>query len=59
MFSMFSLEDDDSVREIAAVYRFTSAEVGEYYLLVNRNIGRTRRRFEKARRLLDEMSDVE
>ena len=54
-----SIEADLCVREIATVYRFTPAEVGEYYLRVNRNTGRTRKRFEKARKLLDVMSDVE
>lgn len=54
-----SIEDDSCVREVAAVYRFTPAEVGEYYLRVNRNKGRTTRRFDKARKLLDAMSDVE
>jgi len=47
------------VEEIAAVCRFTPAEVGEYYIRVNRDAERTRRRFEKARKLLDEMSDME
>ena len=57
--SRFSIEDDPCVRDIAAAYQFTPAEVGEYYLRANRNTGRTRRRFEKARELLDAMSDVE
>jgi phage gp36-like protein len=47
------------VREVAAAYRFDPTEVAEYYLRVNQNAERTRRRFEKARKLLDEMSDVE
>ena len=57
--SRLSVEDDDGVREIAAVYRFTTVEVAEYYLRVNRDTERTKKRFEKARKLLDEMSDVD
>ena len=54
-----SIEDDLSIRDIATAYRFTPTEVGEYYIRVDQNADRTRRRFQKARKLLDEMSDVE
>jgi len=47
------------VREIAATFQFTPDEVGAYFSLVNQDAKRTRRRFEKARKLLDTMSDVE
>jgi len=55
----FSLEHDPQVIEIAAAFQFTPSEVAVYYLRANRDTERTRRRFEKARRLLDGMSDVE
>jgi len=54
-----SLEHDLQVKEIAAAFQFTPNEVAAYYVRVGRNAGRTRRRFEKARKLLDGMSDVE
>ena len=55
----FSLERDPQVEEIATAFQFTPSEVAVYYLRVNRDTKRTRRRFEKARKLLDGMSDVE
>lgn len=55
----FSLEHDPQVKDIAAALQFTPSEVAAYYFQVNRDAGRTRRRFEKARKLLDDMSDVE
>lgn len=54
-----SFENHVQVREIAAAFQFTPGEVGAYYSRVNQNVERTRRRFEKARKLLDGMSDVE
>jgi hypothetical protein len=57
--SRLSIDDGACAREVAAAYRFDPTEVAEYYLRVNQNAERTRRRFEKARKLLDEMSDVE
>jgi len=58
-FYQFSLEHHNLVEEIAAAYQFTPSEVGAYYFRVNQDLERTRRRFEKARKLLDDMSDVE
>lgn len=58
-FYPFSLEHHNRVREIAATYQFTPSEVGSYYFRVSQDLERTRRRFEKARKLLDDMSDVE
>jgi hypothetical protein len=55
----FSLEHDPQVKEIATAFQFTPSEVAAYYVRVNQNTERTRRRFEKARKLLDDMSDVE
>lgn len=55
----FSFERDLQVNEIAATFQFTPGEVSAYYFRVNQDAGRTRRRFEKARKLLDGMSDVE
>ena len=55
----FSLEHDPRVEDIATTFQFTTSEVAVYYLRVNRDTERTRRRFEKARKLLDGMSDVE
>lgn len=55
----FSLEHDLQVNEIATTFQFTPSEVAAYYVRVNKDAGRTRRRFEKARNLLDGMSDVE
>jgi hypothetical protein len=55
----FSLEHDLQVNEIATTFQFTPSEVAAYYVRVNKDAGRTRRRFEKARKLLDGMSDVE
>jgi len=47
------------VKEIATGFQFTPSEVGAYFARVNQDVERTRRRFEKARKLLDGMSDVE
>ena len=58
-FCRLSLEHDLQVNEIATAFQFTPDEVAAYYFRVNQDTGRTRRRFEKARKLLDDMSDVE
>ena len=54
-----SFEHHAQVREIATAFQFTPDEVDAYYSRVNQDAERTRRRFEKARMLLDAMSDVE
>lgn len=58
-FRLSSLDHDLQVKDIAAAFQFTPGEVAAYYFGVNQDMGRTRRRFEKARKLLDDMSDVE
>ena len=54
-----SFEDHARVKEIATAFQFTLNEVGAYFVRVNQDVERTRRRFEKARKLLDGMSDVD
>ena len=54
-----SVDHHVRVREIAAAFQFTTNEVDAYYSRVDQDAERTRRRFEKARKLLDAMSDVE
>lgn len=54
-----SVDHHARVREIAAAFQFTTNEVDAYYSRVDQDAERTRRRFEKARKLLDAMSDVE
>jgi len=54
-----SVDHHVRVREIATTFQFTTDEVDAYYSRVNQDAERTRRRFEKARKLLDAMSDVE
>ena len=58
-FSRSSFEHHVRVKEIATRFQFTPSEVGAYFSSVNQDVERTRRRFEKARELLDGMSDVE